>query len=49
MDLEGISPLQAASGDLTAHHLTLQRMCWKAILEADDTSLESRGERPMAI
>jgi hypothetical protein len=49
MDLEGISPLQAASGDLAAHHPSLQRMHWKAISVADDTWLESCGERPMAI
>jgi hypothetical protein len=49
MDLEGISPLQAASGDLAAHHPSLQRMRWKAISVADDTWLESRGERPMTI
>jgi hypothetical protein len=34
-DLEGISPLWVASGDLAAHHPTLQRMCWKALLVAD--------------
>jgi hypothetical protein len=37
MDLKGISPLQAASGDLAAHHPSLQRMHWKAILMEDDT------------
>jgi endonuclease III len=31
MDLEGISPFQTTSGDLAAHHPTLQRMLWKAI------------------
>jgi hypothetical protein len=37
MAVEGISPLQAASGDLTAHRPTLQSVHWKAILVADDT------------
>jgi hypothetical protein len=37
MDLEGISPLHAASGDPAAHHPTRQRMPWKAISVADDT------------
>jgi hypothetical protein len=36
MDVEGISPLQAASGDLAAHRPTLKRMHWKANLVADD-------------
>jgi hypothetical protein len=48
MDLEGTFPLWAASGDLAAHHPTLQRMRWRTISVAD-TRLESRGERPMAI